>query len=179
MFWLIFDFFVKFFRRLLVFILRTKFAKCGKNVIFNPFSNFSFKNIYLGSHIYIGEGANFNASIAKIIIKDKVMFGPNVTIRGGNHNTSILGEFMIDVKEKRPEDDMDVIIEKDVWIGANATILKGVRVKKGCIIAAGSVVNKDTEEYSIYGGVPAKLIKKRFNESDLTIHKKLLQSKNG
>lgn len=178
-FWLIIDYCVKIFKRLLVYLFRTKFAKCGKNVLFDPFSKFSFNNIYLGSHIYIGEGANFNASIAKIIIKDKVMFGPNVTVRGGNHNTSIIGEFMIDVKDKRPEDDMDVIFEKDVWVGANATILKGVTIKKGSIIAAGSVVIKDTEEYSIYGGVPAKLIKKRFNESDLILHKKKIHSKNG
>jgi len=48
-----------------------------------------------------------------------------------------------------------------LWIGANCTITKGVNIKQGTIIAANAVVTKNTEEYSIYGGVPAKLIKKR------------------
>ena len=53
------------------------------------------------------------------------------------------------------------MIEDDVWIGANCTILDGVRIAKGCIIGAGSVVSKSTEPFGIYAGVPARLIKKR------------------
>ena len=54
-----------------------------------------------------------------------------------------------------------ILIEDDVWIGANSTILPGVKIGKGSIIAAGSVVNSDVEEYSFYAGVPAKFIKTR------------------
>ena len=54
-----------------------------------------------------------------------------------------------------------IIIEDDVWIGAGCRILDGVTVGKGSIIAAGAVVNKDVEPYTIVGGVPAKIIKKR------------------
>ena len=54
-----------------------------------------------------------------------------------------------------------VIINEYVWIGSNATILKGVNIGRGAIIAAGAVVNKDVPEYTIVGGVPAKTIKKR------------------
>jgi len=54
-----------------------------------------------------------------------------------------------------------IVIEDDVWIGANCTILDGVRIAKGCIIGAGSVVSKSTEPFGIYAGVPARLIKKR------------------
>jgi acetyltransferase-like isoleucine patch superfamily enzyme len=54
-----------------------------------------------------------------------------------------------------------VVIEDDVWIGANCTILDGVRIAKGCVIGAGSVVSKSTEPLGIYGGVPARLIKTR------------------
>ncbi|MDR3626165.1 MAG: DapH/DapD/GlmU-related protein, partial [Ignavibacteriaceae bacterium] len=53
-----------------------------------------------------------------------------------------------------------VIIEDDVLVGANAVILEGVKVGKGAVIAAGSVVVKDVEPYSVMAGVPAKLIKK-------------------
>ena len=54
-----------------------------------------------------------------------------------------------------------IVIEDDVWIGANCTILDGVCLAKGCVIGAGSVVSKSTESYGIYGGVPARLIRMR------------------
>ncbi len=53
------------------------------------------------------------------------------------------------------------IIEDDVWIGRNAIIMPGVRIGKGSIVGAGAVVTKNVEPYSIVGGVPAKLIRKR------------------
>ena len=54
-----------------------------------------------------------------------------------------------------------VVIGDDVWIGANCTITKGVKIGNGVIIAANSCVNKDVPNYAIVGGVPAKLIKLR------------------
>ena len=53
------------------------------------------------------------------------------------------------------------IIEDEVWIGANVIVLRGVRIGTGAIIAAGAVVNKDVPSFEIWGGVPAKFLKKR------------------
>ncbi len=61
-----------------------------------------------------------------------------------------------------------VSIGNDVWIGANVLIMDGVKVGNGAIVAAGSIVNKDVGEYEIVAGVPAKLIKKRFDEETIT-----------
>lgn len=66
-----------------------------------------------------------------------------------------------------PEDALSrgsIVIEDEVWIGYGVTILSGIRVGKGSIIATGAVVTKDVPAYSIVGGVPGKVIKKRFNE---------------
>ncbi|MCB2195276.1 MAG: hypothetical protein KQH79_05415 [Bacteroidetes bacterium] len=60
--------------------------------------------------------------------------------------------------------DGDIIIEDDVWIGANSVVVAGVTIGKGSVIAAGSVVTKDVEPYSIYGGVPSKKIRSRIKE---------------
>jgi acetyltransferase-like isoleucine patch superfamily enzyme len=66
------------------------------------------------------------------------------------------------------------VIEDDVWVGYGAIIISGVRIGKGSIIASGSVVTKDVEPYSIYGGVPAKKIGNRFaNDADLHEHIRL------
>ena len=81
---------------------------------------------------------------------------------------------MADVKEKRPENDLPVMIDDDVWVGANVTILKGVHIHTGAIVAAGALVVKDVPEYAIVGGVPAKLLKMRFSPDELEKHKKLL-----
>lgn len=70
------------------------------------------------------------------------MFGPNVTIRGGDHRIDVIGRNMVDIKEyeKLPENDKDVFIDGDVWIGCNVTILKGVHIGRRSVVGAGSVV---------------------------------------
>jgi acetyltransferase-like isoleucine patch superfamily enzyme len=158
-----------------MYIMISLFKKYGKNVTFYPTkSSFSYRNITLGNDVYIGPGANFS-SITVISIGNKVMFGPNVTILGGDHNISCMGKYMYDVKEKLPENDLPVYIEDDVWIGASAIILKGVRIGTGSVVAAGAIVTKDVEPYSIVVGVPAKKIKMRFSEEDILSHIKLLK----
>jgi acetyltransferase-like isoleucine patch superfamily enzyme len=151
-------------RRGNMLLLRSAFQRHGKHFIFDPRDDFSYNNIETGDDVSIGGGSCFLATESKIIIGNKVMFGPNVTIIGGNHNTSEVGRFMYDVHEKRPEDDQDVIFEDDIWVGSCAIILKGVRVGRGSIVAAGAVVNQDVPPYTIVGGVPAKIISMRFGD---------------
>lgn len=127
--------------------------------------------------VSIGPGSTIYTTNAKIYIKHHVVIGPNLTIITGDHNTSVLGEYICNVREKRETDDEDVTIESDVWIGCNVTILKGVTIGKGCVVAAGAVVTKDCPPYSIIGGVPAKVIKKRFSEDEIKKHETLLQNK--
>lgn len=156
---------------------RGLFAECGKNVHYHPLtSTITYSHVHIGNDVQISEGANLIAAIAHIYIGNKVRFGPNVTIRGGNHVTDYLGYFMFDIKdsEKRPSDDRDVIIEDDVWIGTNVTILKGVTIGRGAVVGAGAVVTKNMPPYSISGGVPAKVIKYRFTPDQIIEHEKKL-----
>jgi acetyltransferase-like isoleucine patch superfamily enzyme len=156
-------------RRLLRIAIRPLFARCGRNVRFHPKDRFSYSTIYIGNDVFIGSGACFSSKKG-ITIGNKVMFGPNVTIRGGNHNTSVSGRFMFDVQEKRPEDDQPVAIKEDVWIGAGSIILKGVTIGRGAIVAAGAVVSRDVDPYSIVGGVPARLIRYRWSPKEIHEH---------
>ena len=159
---------------------KAQFAECGSDVSVGPNCDFIASHIHCGHHVQIGQRASFIASIAHIYIGNYVMFGPNVTIRGGNHRTDVIGKHMREVREteKLPENDQDVHIEDGVWVGCNVTILKGVTVGRGAVIAAGAVVTKNVPPYAIVGGNPAKLIKYRFTPEQIDQHEKILKERN-
>ena len=161
-------------KRILCKLLVFKFKEFGRRIIFDPYDYFSFATISLGSDIYIGPQAYFSTAHSYIKIGNKVMFGPGVKLLGGDHNVGIIGRFMFDVEEKTDKTDGPIIIENDVWIGANVIILKGVIIKEGSIVAAGSIVNKDVEPYSIVAGIPAKKLKDRFTNEEIIEHKRLI-----
>ena len=153
------------------------FEKCGKNVSVGQNSNITFENTIVGNNVYFGPNTTILSSNAKVVIGNDVMFGPNVTIITGNHRTDIIGKTMISViiNEKLPENDENVVINDDVWIGANAIILKGVTIGKGSVVGAGSVVTKDVPKYSIVGGNPAHIIKMRFTSDEIIRHEEILR----
>lgn len=170
----------KIYKRLMYYYKLRKFAKYGTNIFFNPLnSSFTYENIELGNHISIGNYADFIATRSKIIIGDHVVFAPKVSMRGGDHRIDIIGRFIDTVKdeEKLPENDLDIIIEGDNWIGMNVTILKGVTIGRGCVIGAGSVVTKSLPPYCVCGGVPCRVIKKRFTEEQISEHEMKLYGK--
>lgn len=160
--------------KLACIILRPLFKSCGKNVRFDGFGEYSFGTISIGDDVFIASGAQFSATVSEIRIGNKVMFGPDVTIRGGNHNTSVVGAYMYDVKTKRPEDDQPVVIEDDVWVGCRATILKGVTIGRGAVVAAGAVVTRSVPPYAIVGGVPARVLKFRWTVEGILEHERRL-----
>lgn len=149
-------------------IYKREMKRCGRGVYLRPMSS-DFKgleNLSIGDGTSIPKGATFYCTKAPLTIGKKVIFGPKPTIITGDHRIDIQGKYIIDITddEKLPENDQPVTIEDGCWIGANVTILKGVTIGHDSVVAAGSVVTKSCEPYSIIGGVPAKLIRKRFEE---------------
>ena len=100
---------------------------------------------------------------------------------GGDHRFDVVGVPMRFTGRDGLEE-LQTIIEDDVWVGHGATIMAGVKIGRGAIIAAGSVVTKDVPAYAIVGGIPAKLIRLRFNEQQQKQHNealdKLISAKN-
>jgi len=114
---------------------------------------------------------NFGNLKEKLIIGNFVSIADNVKfILGGNHRTDTITNFPLFSKyiSNSPIHDANtkgpIIIEDEVWIGSEAIILSGVRIGKGAVIAAGSVVTKEIPAYAIAGGNPAKIIKYRFEK---------------
>ncbi|MBR4265592.1 MAG: CatB-related O-acetyltransferase [Bacteroidales bacterium] len=155
---------------------------CGKGVYLRPMTSDikGLENLSIGEGSSIPKGSTIYCTKATLTIGKKVIFGPNPTIITGDHRINIIGKYMIDVsdEEKLPENDLPVVIEDDVWVGANVTILKGVTIGRGSVIAAGAVVTKSCKPYSIIGGVPAKLIKMRFTPEQIIEHEKQLKNNN-
>ena len=148
---------------------------CGKGVYIRPMSS-DFKglwNLSVGDGTSIPKGSTIYCTDAACTIGKKVLFGPKPTIITGDHRIDILGKYMTDVtvEEKFVDGvnvyDQPVVIEDDVWCGANVTILKGVTIGHGSVVAAGAVVTKSFPPYSIIGGIPAKLLKMRFTEEEI------------
>ena len=154
---------------------------CGKGVYLRPMSSDikGLRNLSIGDGTSIPKGSTFYCTEAPLTIGRKVIFGPRPTIITGDHRIDLIGKYIIDVTvdEKLPENDQPVVIEDDVWCGANVTILKGVTIGRGSIIAAGAVVTQSFPPYSIIGGVPAKLLKMRFTEEEIREHEMLLVRK--
>lgn len=165
--------------KFLCFFYKRAMHYCGSNVYLRPLSSDlkGLRNLSVGDSTSIPKGSVIYCTDAPCTIGKKVMFGPHPTIITGDHRTDIIGKYLIDitVKEKKTENDQPVVIEDDVWIGANVTILKGVTVGHGSVIAAGAVVTKSIPPYSIAGGIPAKVIKARFTKEQIIEHEKKLK----
>ena len=116
--------------------------------------------IIVGSDFYLNVGCHF---LGEITIGDNVLIGPKTVIWGRDHGTKLSSPMRYQPHVKTP-----IIIGDDVWIGANVTILKGVEIGSGSIIAAGAVVVKNVPSFSVVAGNPARVIKER-TEPDVRV----------
>lgn len=136
---------------------------CASKFIDNAGKNINVeKGAIISRHISIGDnsGIGINAYIPNpgVEIGNDVMMGPEVMIFTRNHNMSKNG---VPMYQQGYEEINTVVVGDDVWIGARVIILGGVKIGKGAVIGAGSVVTKNVPEYAVVGGNPAKVLKYR------------------
>ena len=129
-------------------------TKCGKNVNIEKGAAFP-SSVELGDHSGIGIRAQING---KAVIGKDVMMGPDVCIYAINHE---IRRVDIPMNQQGFAPENPVFIGDDVWIGARAIILPGVRIGTGAVIGAGAVVTKDVPDYAVVGGNPACILKMR------------------
>lgn len=128
------------------------------------------KDFIAGRYVYVGP----NCRICKgVTVGDYTMLGPDISIVGVDHVFSKFGTPII--FSGRP-DFKKTVIGSDVWIGAGSIVIGGVEIGDGSIVAAGSVVTKNIPPGRVYAGVPAKEIKKRFDNKDVSAHIEALKN---
>lgn len=126
----------------------------GKNSVIESFSciNNAVGDVIIGDKTRIGLHCTI---IGPVSIGNNVNLAQGIVVTALNHNFSDCTKYI----DEQGISTKAVTINNDVWIGANATILPGVTIGKHSVIAAGSVVTKDVPEYTVVGGIPAKIIK--------------------
>lgn len=162
--------------KMLSYFYKKEMRCCGRGVYIRP-SCSDIKGLYnlsVGDYTSIPKGSVFYCTEAPLTIGKRVTFGPRPTIITGDHRIDVIGKYIQDNTDKLLENDMPVVIEDDVWVGANVIILKGVTIGKGSVVAAGAVVTKSFPPYSIIGGVPANLLRMRFTPEQIREHERLL-----
>lgn len=117
-------------------------SNLGKSIIIED-------NVGIGDYCHIGGAGG-------VLIKKDTIIGPYFSCHSSNHQFNDLSKLIRLQETKR----IGIIIGKNCWIGAKVTILDGVIIGDGCVVAAGSVVNKEFESNCVIGGVPAKIIKR-------------------
>jgi len=153
----------------------SKCVSCSFGNYNTIYKNVSLNTVLLGDFTYVSDGTK----ISKAKIGKFCSIGPDCKIGLGKHPSSkfvsthpvffsMLKQAQVSFSNKnRFEEFEEINIGNDVWVGANAIILDGVTVSDGVIIGAGSVVTKDIPPYAIVGGIPAKIIKYRFERNEI------------
>ncbi len=170
-----------------------KYCKFGRHVLidtrclFEGGNSISKKCVIHNTSFGYGSYVAENSHISNAIIGKYTCIGPDVFTVMGKHPTrkfvSIHPAFYSTAKQSgftyvqetkfqeyayaEPQNKVSIVIGNDVWIGAKATILEGLTIGDGAIVAAGAVVTNDVPPYSIVGGVPAKLLGYRFNRDEI------------
>ncbi len=114
--------------------------------------------LFIGHNTAINEYNNIRATGGSIYIGNYCQIAEFCTLVASNHETETVKCM---TEEKWNTAKTGIVVEDDVWIGANAVILPGVKIGTGAVVGAGSVVTRNVEPYSIVGGNPAKMIRMR------------------
>lgn len=163
-------------RYVLSLFFKARLGYCGRNVIFmntNHISSKVLSRVYLYDNVVLKD-FNFISAGGKFVMKKNSGTAINLTVITGNHQRTNGLPFLATSSTHKYDIEKDVIVEEDVWIGANVTLLSGVRIGRGATVGAGSVCIKNIPPYAIVMGNPAKVVGFNYTPEEIVEHEKKL-----
>lgn len=163
------------------FLIPQRMGFCGKNVIIDPSVLVNgIHNLYMYDNTNIYGRSTILCTRAKFIMKKNAGASRGLTVVTGNH-MAIVGRWSKEItdndKDRHPDAkryDKDIIVNEDVRMGTNVTLLSGVNIGRGAFIGSGSVCRKNVPPYSVVIGNPAKVIRFIFTPEEIIEHEKVL-----
>lgn len=114
----------------------------------------------------------------KFVMKEYSAAAINLTVVTGNHTPTVGVPQYLLAPSHVNDHEMDVIVEEDVWLGTNVTLIAGAHIGRGAVVGAGSIVNKDIPPYAIVVGVPARIVGVKFTVGQILEHEQVLYPEN-
>ncbi len=151
-------------------VLRRKWHKLHPDSDTIPMNSFDFSHISVGEYTYGELNIIDFGGDCKLILKNYVSIAQQVTfLLNAEHHLDHISTYPFKVKILGTEKSEsfgkgNIVVDDDVWIGYGATIMSGVHIGQGAVVASGAVVCKDVPPYAIVGGNPARVIRKRFSD---------------
>lgn len=159
--------------------LRKKLGYC------HPSASISYNNLFVKpEHIFLSEHALIQPGGRYILYKGKLKVGRwsgvayNVTIITGNHIPTVGFPHRLASMNHINDKEHDIEIGDDCWVGANVTLLYGAKLNRGCVAAAGSLINKEIPPYAVVAGIPAKIIAVKFTKEQILKHEEQIYTEN-
>lgn len=151
--------------------LKKNMGYCGKNVILGkPTTCTNISNIHMNDNTNIYSDFKFISHTGKFYMGKNSGSAQGLTIITGNHHRTPGILLKDDIASREHDIEKDIIVEEDVWIGANVTLMDGCHIGRGAIIGANSVVRFKVPPYAIVIGNPAKVIGFTFTPEEVRIH---------
>jgi len=154
-------------------ILKPRFRAFGAGSSYDPTTSIvsGYEYFTIGRDVYIGPFAYLSADAVDVEIGDDTVIGPGFYLLAGDHRFEQAG---LSLRQAHRGVNEPIRIGRNVWIGARVSVLKGVTIGDGAIIAAGAVVTRDVEPLTIVAGVPARFLRWRFEGEERRRHLEFL-----
>jgi acetyltransferase-like isoleucine patch superfamily enzyme len=156
--------------------LKSDLGACGRNAILEYPIRFEHpQSVFIEENVKIRSGCQIiNSASEKVVIKKYTAIAVGCTIITNTHKSVVTIPHILLGASHISDKSTDIIIEEDVWIGANVTLLAGACLRRGCIVGAGAIVSKEVPPYAVVVGAPAKIISKKFELEDVLKHEAAL-----
>lgn len=159
-------------------LYKSRLGYCGKNVTIRNLESLpssALSRVYLHDNVVMKSFSMISLS-GKFIMKKNSGASSGLMIITGNHQRNIGNWFISGALDHKLDIEQDVIVEEDVWLGANVILLSGVKIGRGATVGAGSVCMRSVPPYAIVMGNPAKIVGFSFSPEEVLEHEKHLYS---